>query len=181
MLASHYFLSTFAGLFLPPKLVFFSLLLHFLVYVYNCVCGYTSGYKCSRAWNARNGQMTILGVGPQALFTFDLGWSLSVELHHMDQACRPQVLGIFPSPVPSYSSVFTDMCGRMIVRWLVEDLNSGPHACEARVLLPVLSPVLPTTLGKNLESSRERHCSMFVFLSNIFSQCHGPCFFLQMM
>lgn len=44
----------------------------------NCVCGHTSGYKCSHLWNARSGQMTILSVGPQTLSTFDLEWGLSV-------------------------------------------------------------------------------------------------------
>lgn len=50
----------------------------FLVCMCNCVCGNTGGYKCSCARNACGSQMTILGVGPQTLSTFALGWGLSV-------------------------------------------------------------------------------------------------------
>ena len=52
---------------------------------------------------------------------------------------------------------------------LIKDLNSGPHACEARVLLSAMPPAIHNTLNKNLYSSWDRKRLIFVNVTFISS------------
>lgn len=168
MFASHYFLSTFADLFLPPKLVLFSLSLHFLVCMCNCVCGHTSGYKCSCAWNAHGGQMTVLSVGPQTLSTFDLGWGLSV-VRNFTTWTRPadRRSWEFSSLQPHLTVLCLEACATICLLGGCWRSELGSSCLWGKSFIACSVSSLHTTLDKNLESSQERHCSMFVFLSNI--------------
>ena len=116
LFASHYFLSTFAGLFLPPKLVFF----HFHAFFW-CACVivcvgtpvgtsvHMHGMHAVVRWQS---WVWVLRHSPPLTWDGASQWP-GTSPHGpglLTAGC-----GNFPVSSPSYSSVFTGMCSQPYV------------------------------------------------------------------